>query len=73
MVKKGLLNDRDEKSFGGDIRYTVYTDFLFLCSGQCRPNVSGVKQGGKEEVLLTFLIRNVDHIFRLGRLGNSDD
>lgn len=50
VVEKGLLNDKDGKSFHEDVRYTVSTNFLLLVVDNV--NLIGVKQGGQE--VLTF-------------------
>lgn len=60
------------KKIVGDIRYAVYTFFVNVCNGQGRGNISGVIKGGKDEVLLTFLITSVVCIDRLHKTQNSD-
>lgn len=46
------------KKIGGDIRYTFILIFCFFIVDNADLK-SRVKKGGKEEVLLTFLITNV--------------
>lgn len=68
-----MLCDKHEITLAG-ISGMLFILFLFcfVCNLQDRPTVSGVKKGGKDELLLTFLIASVGRIYRLHKIGNSD-
>lgn len=69
VVEKGLLNDKDGKSFHEDVRYTVSTNFLLLVVDNVNLIRGKTRRTGSVDILMT----NVGHIYKLGRLGNSDD